>query len=77
MNDQTLSGTKLETILSTLEGNWQAEMAGYHTCPALADREIDPVRVQLIRRMAVAKSTGVCLDALACLHRLQPSRYLG
>jgi vacuolar iron transporter family protein len=63
MTDQTLSGAKLETILSTLEGNWQTEMAGYHTCQALADRETDPVRVQLMLRLAVAKSGHAALWA--------------
>jgi VIT1/CCC1 family predicted Fe2+/Mn2+ transporter len=38
-------------------------MAGYYTCQALADGETDPVRVQLIRRLAVAKSEHAALWA--------------
>ena len=47
-----LSGAKTKKILAALEGNWQAEMEGYHTYTALADRDTDPVRAQVLRHMA-------------------------
>src|SRR5580698_1780869 len=34
-----LSSAKLKKILAALEANWQAEMEGYYTYLALADRE--------------------------------------
>ena len=47
-----LSPAKLKKVLAALEGNWQAEMEGYHTYLALADRDTDPVRAQVLRHMA-------------------------
>jgi VIT1/CCC1 family predicted Fe2+/Mn2+ transporter len=38
-----------------LEGNWQAEMEGYHTYQTLADRDTDPVRAQVLRHLAGAE----------------------
>ena len=40
-------------VLACLEGNWQAEMEGYYTYLALADRETDAVRAQVLRHLAV------------------------
>jgi hypothetical protein len=34
----TLSGARLSRVLAALEANWQAEMEGYYTYQALADR---------------------------------------
>jgi len=51
----TLSGTKLKKVLAALEGNWQAEMEGYHTYTALADRDTEPVRAQVLRHLAGAE----------------------
>ena len=50
-----LSSAKLKKVLAALEGNWQAEMEGYHTYQALADRDTDPVRAQVLRHLAGAE----------------------
>jgi vacuolar iron transporter family protein len=50
-----LTGAKLKKVLSALEGNWQAEMEGYHTYQTLADRDPDPVRAQVLRHLAQAE----------------------
>ncbi len=50
-----LSGAKTKKILAALEGNWQAEMEGYHTYNTLADRDADPVRAQVLRHLAQAE----------------------
>jgi VIT1/CCC1 family predicted Fe2+/Mn2+ transporter/rubrerythrin len=42
-------------LLAALEGNWQAEMEGYHTYLALANRETDAVRAQVLRHLASAE----------------------
>jgi vacuolar iron transporter family protein len=42
-------------VLACLEGNWQAEMEGYHTYFALADRDTDPVRAQVLRHLGHAE----------------------
>ena len=55
MAKETLSGAKLKKVLAALEGNWQAEMEGYHTYLALADRDTDPVRAQVLRHLAGAE----------------------
>ena len=51
----TLSPAKLKKVLAALEGNWQAEMEGYNTYLALADRDADPVRAQVLRHLAGAE----------------------
>jgi VIT1/CCC1 family predicted Fe2+/Mn2+ transporter/rubrerythrin len=51
----TLSSAKIKKILAALEGNWQAEMEGYHTYLTLADRDTDPVRAQVLRHLAGAE----------------------
>jgi VIT1/CCC1 family predicted Fe2+/Mn2+ transporter/rubrerythrin len=50
-----LSGARNKKILAALEGNWQAEMEGYHTYTTLADRDTDPVRAQVLRHLAQAE----------------------
>jgi VIT1/CCC1 family predicted Fe2+/Mn2+ transporter/rubrerythrin len=50
-----LSGARNKKILAALEGNWQAEMEGYHTYLTLADRDADPVRAQVLRHLAQAE----------------------
>jgi len=50
-----LSGARNKKILAALEGNWQAEMEGYHTYNTLADRDADPVRAQVLRHLAQAE----------------------
>jgi len=51
----SLTGAKLKKVLVALQGNWQAEMEGYHTYKALADRDDDPVRAQVLRHLAAAE----------------------
>ena len=55
MGTTTLSGAKLKKVLAALEGNWQAEMEGYNTYLALAERDTDPVRAQVLRHLAGAE----------------------
>jgi VIT1/CCC1 family predicted Fe2+/Mn2+ transporter/rubrerythrin len=50
-----LSGARNKKILAALEGNWQAEMEGYHTYNTLADRDDDPVRARVLRHLAEAE----------------------
>ncbi len=50
-----LSNAKTKKILTALEGNWQAEMEGFHTYTALADRDPDPVRARVLRHLAKAE----------------------
>lgn len=50
-------------LLTCLEGNWQAEMEGYHTYLALADRETDAVRAQVLRHLASAELEHAALWA--------------
>ena len=47
--------SRLRKVLAALEGNWQAEMEGYYTYLALADRENDAVRAQVLRHLASAE----------------------
>ncbi len=57
------TGAKTKKILAALEGNWQAEMEGYHTYQALADRDADPVRAQVLRHLAAAELEHAALWA--------------
>jgi VIT1/CCC1 family predicted Fe2+/Mn2+ transporter/rubrerythrin len=50
-----LGGARAKKVLAALEANWQAEMEGYHTYLALADRDTDPVRAQVLRHLAQAE----------------------
>jgi VIT1/CCC1 family predicted Fe2+/Mn2+ transporter/rubrerythrin len=45
----------LKKVLAALEGNWQAEMEGYNTYLALAERDTDAVRAQVLRHLANAE----------------------
>jgi VIT1/CCC1 family predicted Fe2+/Mn2+ transporter/rubrerythrin len=45
----------VKKVLAALEGNWQAEMEGYHTYQTLADRDTEPVRAQVLRHLAQAE----------------------
>ena len=47
--------SRMRKVLSCLEGNWQAEMEGHYTYLALADRESDAVRAQVLRHLASAE----------------------
>jgi VIT1/CCC1 family predicted Fe2+/Mn2+ transporter/rubrerythrin len=55
MAKETLNPAKLKKVLAALEGNWKAEMEGYHTYQTLADRDTDPVRSQVLRHLAGAE----------------------
>ncbi len=46
-----------------LEKNWQAEMAGYYTYRALAEREREPARKQTLESMALAEKEHAALWA--------------
>jgi vacuolar iron transporter family protein len=58
-----LNSAKLKKVLAALEGNWQAEMEGYHTYTTLADRDADPVRAQVLRHLAQAELEHAALWA--------------
>jgi len=60
---ESLSGPRLEKILEALEENWQAEMVGCYTYRALADRDSDPVRAQVLRHLASAEDEHAALWA--------------
>jgi VIT1/CCC1 family predicted Fe2+/Mn2+ transporter/rubrerythrin len=50
-----LNSARTKKVLAALEGNWQAEMEGYHTYTTVADRDTDPVRAQVLRHLAQAE----------------------
>lgn len=52
---EALSGARRQRVLEALEESWQAEMEGYHTYLALAERDSDPVRAQVLRHLAQAE----------------------
>ena len=53
--DPKMSTRDRDRILKILEGNWQAEMRGYHTYEALAVRETDPPRRAAFHGLASAE----------------------
>ncbi len=55
MAKEVLNGAKLKKVLAALAGNWQAEMEGHRTYLALADRDPDVVRAQVLRHLAGAE----------------------
>ena len=50
-----LSAAKQKKILAALEENWQAEAEAHHTYLALAERDTDAVRAQVLRHLAQAE----------------------
>jgi len=50
-----MNPAKLKKVLAALDGNWQAEMEGYHTYNALADRDQELVRGRVLRHLALAE----------------------
>lgn len=50
-----LRNNRTRKLLTALAGNWQAEMEGYYTYLALADREHDALRAQVLRHLAAAE----------------------
>ena len=63
MATAAMSGVKLKKVLAALEGNWRAEMEGYYTYKALADRDSDPVRAQVLRHLSAAEVEHAALWA--------------
>ena len=63
MATATMSPAKLKKVLAALEGNWYAEMEGYYTYKALADRDEEPVRAQVLRHLATAELEHAALWA--------------
>ena len=55
MPPATMSPAKVKKILAALEENWQAEVEAYHTYLALAERDTEPVRAQVLRHLANAE----------------------
>jgi VIT1/CCC1 family predicted Fe2+/Mn2+ transporter/rubrerythrin len=55
--------TRQRKVLAALEGNWQAEMEGYYTYLALADRENDALRATVLRHLAAAELEHAALWA--------------
>ena len=55
MATATLSGARLKKVLAALEENWHAEVEAYHTYLALAERDTEPVRAQVLRHLANAE----------------------
>ena len=55
MATATLSGARLKKVLAALEENWHAEVEAYHTYLALAERDTDAVRAQVLRHLASAE----------------------
>ncbi len=54
---------RMKKVIASLAGNWQAEMTGYHTYLALADREPDAMRAQVLRHLAQAELEHAALWA--------------
>src|SRR6266508_1037292 len=50
-------------ILNALSENWQAEMRGFHTYNAFAERDPDPIRKRILRRLAEEEARHAALWA--------------
>src|ERR1700722_4611651 len=50
-----LDANKRKELLKILESNWRAEMQGYYTYQALADRETHPAQQSVFRTLATAE----------------------
>ena len=55
MAKEALSPARLKKVLTALRGNWEAEIEGHLTYLALAERDSDPVRAQVLRHLAGAE----------------------
>ena len=60
---ETIKNSRLRKVLACLAGNWQAEMEGHYTYLALADRETDAVRAQVLRHLGYAELEHAALWA--------------
>jgi rubrerythrin len=50
-------------ILDALSENWQAEMRGFHTYNAFAERDTDPIRKRILHNLAEAEARHAALWA--------------
>jgi VIT1/CCC1 family predicted Fe2+/Mn2+ transporter len=50
-------------VLEALAGNWQAEMRGFHTYNAFAERDSNPIRKHILRNMAEAEARHAAMWA--------------
>ncbi len=50
-------------ILNALSENWQAEMRGFHTYSAFAERDPDPIRKRILRKLAESEAHHAALWA--------------
>ena len=48
-------------ILDALSENWQAEMLGFHSYQAFSDRDADPIRKRILRKLAEAEARHAAL----------------
>jgi len=64
-----MNGRNNRKLTEALSSNWQAEMRGYHTYGALADREDDPHRKSVLRGLSQAEKHHADLwaDRMAAL----------
>jgi VIT1/CCC1 family predicted Fe2+/Mn2+ transporter/rubrerythrin len=60
---ESMSEARRKKVLEALDENWQAEMVGCYTYRALADRDADPVRAQVLRHLASAEEEHAALWA--------------
>jgi len=60
---EVIKNSRLRKVLACLAGNWQAEMEGHYTYLALADRETDAVRAQVLRHLGYAELEHAALWA--------------
>ena len=61
MATSVLSPAKLKKVLEALEANWQAEIEAHHTYLALAERDTDSVRAQVLLHLASAECEHAAL----------------
>ena len=50
-------------ILDALSENWRAEMHGFHTYNAFAERDPDPIRKHILRNLAESEARHAALWA--------------
>jgi vacuolar iron transporter family protein len=58
-----MSSPATRKILNALSENWQAEMRGFHTYSAFAERDPDPIRKRILRKLAESEAKHAALWA--------------
>jgi VIT1/CCC1 family predicted Fe2+/Mn2+ transporter/bacterioferritin (cytochrome b1) len=58
-----MSSQDTRRVLEALAGNWQAEMRGFHTYNAFAERDSNPIRKHVLRNMAEAEARHAAMWA--------------